>query len=357
MKKGEILSKCKESTLQTYKNEPLYIGDIFKKDDIYGIILTNSENPVDEVTMKSNLLFKTTEDKIFNLPAQKNSITDFECLGNVGSNKDLLKLALELTLIEPDENKKINKKKEIKEKPSLNLLEKINLIRLEWQKQTVEKEGHGKAGGNAKYDYYTPQQVITFALEQEAKYGLFSKFEIAGGYAFYTVIDIEEPTQNLSVQCPLEVPRKMAASEAQQMGAAITYFNRRLAMLLYKMEDNSKENLDVMANAEPAKKEVFEIPAPDSIPSPLSSSPSAISPSVKTSDEGEPAPSHSIASAVPEEQAGPVSPVKSTTLTAPVPTVSTASAPIKPIPSMTPEIKKEPESVSVSKGSIASLYE
>lgn len=145
------------------------------------------------------------------------------------------------------------------------LLSKINSIRKAWKGAKVEKEGKGKAGGGAKYDYYKPQQIIDFCLEQELKYNLFSEFKITqDGFCSYILIDI--PTgEARSVECPFDIPRKMAASEAQQVGAAMTYHNRRLAMMMYKIEDNSKESEDVLSNADFSAQ---NIPAPPVIPAP-----------------------------------------------------------------------------------------
>lgn len=131
------------------------------------------------------------------------------------------------------------------------ILAKINAIRQAWSEIEVEKAGKGKAGGGAKYDYYKPQQVIDFCLAQEVKYDLFSEFKInvETGFCSYVLIDI--PTgETRSVECPFDIPRKMAASEAQQVGAAMTYHNRRLAMMMYKIEDNSKENVNVLEDAD-----------------------------------------------------------------------------------------------------------
>jgi len=148
------------------------------------------------------------------------------------------------------ENKAMAKIKENNENlESKGLLSKINLIRKAWSESIIEKDGKGKAGGGSKYDYYKPQQIIEFCLAQELKHELFSEFKIEEGMCYYNVLDI--PTGEIrSTNCPFEIPRKMAASEAQQVGAAMTYHNRRLAMMMYKIEDNSKENVQVLGDAD-----------------------------------------------------------------------------------------------------------
>lgn len=164
-----------------------------------------------------------------------------------------------------DTQTKKTSKKQSESTKDLNLLQKINCIRKAWSETELSKEGAGKAGGGAKYDYYKPQQVIDFCLEQELKHDIFSEFKVdeQRGMCFYNLIDI--PTGEIrNTECPFEVPRKMAASEAQQVGAAMTYFNRRLAMMMYKIEDNSKENNSILGDADYSSS---DIPAPP-IPAP-----------------------------------------------------------------------------------------
>ena len=182
----------------------------------------------------------------------------------------------------PKKEKKMAKTKEpptetVELKPTC-LLAKINAIRKAWGDSDIAKEGKGKAGGGAKYDYYKPQQVIDFCLTQELSHDLFSEFKVNDGVCSYVVIDIPSG-EGRSVECPFDIPRKMAASEAQQVGAALTYHNRRLAMMMYKIEDNSKENIDVLENADFSAQNIPApiIPAPPIItPPPASVAPPVI---------------------------------------------------------------------------------
>ena len=162
---------------------------------------------------------------------------------------------VEVNIEKPKKERKMAKPKEaptetetVELKPTC-LLAKINAIRQAWSKSDIAKDGKGKAGGGAKYDYYKPQQVIDFCLVQELQHDIFSEFKINDGVCSYVVVDIPSG-ETRSVECPFDIPRKMAASEAQQVGAAMTYHNRRLAMMMYKIEDNSKENIDVLENAD-----------------------------------------------------------------------------------------------------------
>ena len=193
----------------------------------------------------------------------------------------------------PKEKKKVAKKETPTETVELKptcLLAKINAIRLAWSKSDIEKDGKGKAGGGAKYDYYKPQQVIDFCLTQELQHDLFSEFKVNEGICSYVVVDIPSG-ETRSVECPFDIPRKMAASEAQQVGAAMTYHNRRLAMMMYKIEDNSKENIDVLENADFSAQNIPApvIPAPPIItPPPVNAAPPIVEQFVQPEVTSEP---------------------------------------------------------------------
>ena len=111
-------------------------------------------------------------------------------------------------------------------------------------------------------------------MAQEVKHRLYSKFSVIEDRCYYELTDLDNLEMTEVVSCPFDIPRKMAASEAQQVGAAMTYHNRRLAMMMYKIEDNSKESVDVLENADYT--EPLNIPAPPIVPpAPIMTPPSA----------------------------------------------------------------------------------
>ena len=279
MKKSEVLACCNEATKVTFKNVALKVGDIYSNttDGTLGIVLKFGDS----------LIFKK-HDGEYILPENKNSMFNHEFVCNVSADANMLQQMINCGYIEDDnaqavpvtqqpqqpqqpqppqvqteqpkeektEVKKTTKKKEKEPKeektePKLSIYEKINKVREAWKNANVEKEGHGKAGGGAKYDYYKPQQIIDFCLEQELKLGLISNFTVnnADDTCYYRVINIDD-NKDMVTCCPFIIPKKMACSEAQQVGAALTYYNRRLAMMLYKIEDNSRESVDIMENAD-----------------------------------------------------------------------------------------------------------
>ena len=273
MKKSEVLACCNEATKVTFKNVALKVGDIYSNttDGTLGIVLKFGDS----------LIFKK-HDGEYILPENKNSMFNHEFVCNVSADANMLQQMINCGYIEDDnaqavpvaqqpqppqaqaeqpkeektEVKKTTKKKEKEPKeektePKLSIYEKINKVREAWKNANVEKEGHGKAGGGAKYEYYKPQQIIDFCLEQELKLGLVSNFTVnnADNTCYYRVINIDD-NKDMITCCPFIVPKKMACSEAQQVGAALTYYNRRLAMMLYKIEDNSRESVDIMENAD-----------------------------------------------------------------------------------------------------------
>ena len=268
--KNELLKSRNDRTLQTYKNNELFVGDVWQnevgtKSIVYFVIQPDGS--------KKYALLKTNG-TIHLLPEQKSGFGNAERIGNVCDNEDLMKMFIEKNIIieenkkmeEKQEKKKATKKQEEKQE-KICLMAKINQIRLNWLKSGIQKEGHGRAGGGAKFDFFTPQQVTDFCLAEEAKLNLFSRFDTvrdedgAVRYCYYEVIDIDSDEKEI-VGCPFDIPAKMACSEAQKVGAAITYYNRRLAMLMYKINDNSKENVEVLEDADYTAQEIPEIPLP-----------------------------------------------------------------------------------------------
>ena len=278
--------------------------------------------------------------------------------------------------------KKAETKSEVKEEPKTaetepkNILEKISAVRAAWSKEDIDKQGKGRAGGGAKYDYYKPQQIIDFCLKHELENRLYSRFTVMEDRCYYEVINMDNIQENETVSCPFDVPRKMAASEAQQVGAAMTYYNRRLAMMMYKIEDNSRESVEVMEDADYTNT-APTIPAPPTIPVPPTPSvetqlpptpPTNIQAEVNSKPVSEPkvqddktvppasenAKSDIVAGEI--EQKGdvmpPPPPVVEQPKTASVPpTPPTATPPAQP----TPPVAEQPKA-EVKKGSIQDLY-
>lgn len=320
MLKKELLARCKEPTRQTFKNEPLYIGDLYSwTDEKIGLILPNPSHPTIENGLVG-LLVRTSENEFIMLPQEKAKLNEATFLGNISEDEALMSRCIELGFVIEDEHKTKSKAKTKakKEEPQMTQKDKtiqqlINEIRLAWKDKHIEKEGRGKAGGGAKYDYYKPQQIIDFTTEEEIKRGLYSDFNIVNGVAIYSAALANDPQQFVTIQCPADIPRKMAASEAQQIGAALTYYNRRLAMILYKIEDNSPENEEIMDNADYSEKKEAEIPIPN-IPAPDV-------PTVKAPSAPSPAPLPPVTSVVAPQQAPPLPPRQS---------VASAAAPLPP---------------------------
>lgn len=313
MKKSDIERLYECQTGLTYKHEPLYVGDVYKNNfGTMGIVLAKE---IDE--SKIQYYYKKTNMCEHILPADKAGMANSDFVANVVQDDSLMQLFIENGIIIDDtkeeketkpmakdekktvapppvvkaeepknepkqevepqkpikttkkkaEPKKVEEPKE-DEKPidtkQMNIYEKINAIRVAWSKTDVEKAGKGRAGGGAKYDYYKPQQIIDFCLAQEVKHRLYSKFSVVEDRCYYELTDLDNLEMTEVVSCPFDIPRKMAASEAQQVGAAMTYHNRRLAMMMYKIEDNSKESVDVLENADYT--EPLNIPAPPIVP-------------------------------------------------------------------------------------------
>lgn len=238
-------------------NANMLISEICAKSPEYlEIVYNNDDTPQDiKEVIKHYLTIK-----------EKKEMVNREFVPSINGEEEKLKAEKD----RKENKKEMAKSEKVKEETVILqptcLLAKINAIRQAWSATEIEKAGKGKAGGGAKYDYYKPQQIIDFCLAQEVKHDLFSEFKInvETGFCLYRLIDI--PSGEIrEVECPFDIPRKMAASEAQQVGAAMTYHNRRLAMMMYRIEDNSKENVNVLEDADYSAP---SIPAPPTIPTP-----------------------------------------------------------------------------------------
>lgn len=319
MKKSEILENYSNKTGISYKHQDLFVGDVYKGElGTLGVVLSRK---LDDGSTK--YYFKKTNMCEHGLPENRAGLNNGTFVANVVQDDTLMQQFIDAGIIIDDDNEETEKetetmaKEEVKEpvaevvppppapvkeeKPkratkktaekeqpkeeqpkeekattrpvTKGIYAKINAVRAAWTKENIEKTGKGRAGGGAKYDYYKPQQIIDFALKEEIKNNLFSDFNIIDGTAIYTVTDMDwregciQP-QMVSCQCPADIPRKMAASEAQQVGAAMTYFNRRLAMMMYKIEDNSRESVEVLEDADYTSLNAPTIPAPPVVPVP-----------------------------------------------------------------------------------------
>lgn len=387
MKKSEVLAYCNEATKVTFKNAELKVGDVYSNttDGTIGIVLKFGDS----------LIFKK-HDGEYILPENKNSMFNHEFVCNVSADANMLQQMINCGYIEDDntqtvpvaqqqqppqaqaeqpkeektEVKKTAKKKEKEPKeektePKLSIYEKINKVREAWKNANIEKEGHGKAGGGAKYDYYKPQQIIDFCLEQELKLGLISNFTVnnADDTCYYRVINIDD-NKDMVTCCPFIVPKKMACSEAQQVGAALTYYNRRLAMMLYKIEDNSRESVDIMENADYSAPVIPEIV----VAPPTMQTPPVVTPpqqNVQPEPPSEPNNESKIQEVQtvvePPKNAIPNIPQAETTVQQPPqqPTPPVVNVPpVQPVQALQPQVQQAPVTppVTSTKPSIESLY-
>ena len=320
IKKSEIIAARYEKTGQSYKHQLLFVGEVWENNFGCRGIVTFKSNK--DGTKK--YLYCEMNGTEHGLPEDKAGFNDGTYVGNVCDNSTLMKEFIDNGLIVDDtdiistppvieevvaetkpepvaeEKPKSTRKRQTKKakpvvevqeetkdepkaeqteekcnyachKTPISLLAKINNIRVAWSKSNVEKDGLGRAGGGSKYEYYKPQQVIDFCLKEEVKNNIFSEFDTIRNdegittSCYYKVIDIDTG-ETKQVSCPFEVPTKMACSQAQQIGAALTYYNRRLAMLMYKIEDNSRESVSILEDADYTAQNAPEIPAPPIVP-------------------------------------------------------------------------------------------
>lgn len=380
MKKSEILKNYSNKTGISYKHQDLFVGDVYEGElGVRGIVISKI---LEDGSTK--YYFKKTNNCEHALPECRAGMNNGTFIANVVQDEELMKTFIDAGIIIDDDNETENKETETmaKEEPKAaetkpkTILEKISAVRAAWSKEDIDKQGKGRAGGGAKYDYYKPQQIIDFCLKHELENRLYSRFTVMEDRCYYEVINMDNIQETEIVSCPFDVPRKMAASEAQQVGAAMTYYNRRLAMMMYKIEDNSRESVEVMEDADYTNT-APTIPAPPTIPVPPTPSvetqlpptpPTNIQAEVNSKPVSEPkvqddktvppasenAKSDIVAGET--EQKGDVMPPPPPVVEQPKtvsvpPTPLTATPPVQP----TPPVAEQPKA-EVKKGSIQDLY-
>ena len=120
-----------------------------------------------------------------------------------------------------------------------------NVIKKMWQvKQSIatakqKKEGLNKFSG---YNYYTPEQIKHFAIEQEREHKILFKFDFErdqyGCFGILSVYDMESG-EVMFYKAATEIPEIKATNSAQQHGGAMTYTERYLLQFAMGISDNS----------------------------------------------------------------------------------------------------------------------
>lgn len=182
-------------------------------------------------------------DKIANVPA--NCIVDNE---NRLTLKDIDKqFYIDLANKRIDDYKGVKAPKKTRQRkddvpmattqPKLNLLQKLNLARMDFLKANIKKSGVNRFAG---YEYFELGDIVPVAQELFIKYGLFFRPMFYDGRAYALVYDADLGYDSNPIDFVFDMSKisivsnqgKNKMNEAQGVGAEISYYTRYLYYLV-----------------------------------------------------------------------------------------------------------------------------
>ena len=105
--------------------------------------------------------------------------------------------------------------------------------------QSTKKVGHNKFSG---YNYYTPDQIESLVISACEKNGIDFHFSLLhddkGLYGKTTIVNLENPQEQVHYELRTEVPEIKATNRTQQYGGAMTYCRRYMLQNIFSIVDN-----------------------------------------------------------------------------------------------------------------------
>lgn len=105
----------------------------------------------------------------------------------------------------------------------MNIYEKIQQARVELQKMGIKKSGHNKF---ANFDYFELKDFLPKVNEIFLDLKLFSKFDLLENEGVLTIINTENPEENIIFTTPKAVIEMKGQNGLQQIGSTHTYLKR-----------------------------------------------------------------------------------------------------------------------------------
>lgn len=110
----------------------------------------------------------------------------------------------------------------------MNILQKLNEMKLEFAEKKVAKSGVNTYTG---FDYFTLEDITPPILELCKKHGVTMIQTFHPDLAIMHIYNNDKPDDSIEVMVPMAVPEIKAANATQNMGASITYLRRYLYMV------------------------------------------------------------------------------------------------------------------------------
>lgn len=132
-------------------------------------------------------------------------------------------------------------------------------------KKYIASSSTKKAGRNtfSKYEYFTPEQIESLVISACEKNGIDFHFSLLqdsiGLYGKVTVVNLDNPTEQVNYELRTEVPEIKATNRTQQYGGAMTYCRRYMLQNIFSIVDNEldfdNEHSPVYSNSDKPKTE------------------------------------------------------------------------------------------------------
>lgn len=126
------------------------------------------------------------------------------------------------------------------------LLERIDKVKKAIKKTDFQKKGKANTG---KFDftYLRLEELQPIIDEELSKQKLMAFTNFTKEYVVYTIIDLENTDNKFEQTVPMVLKGLQSGSEAQSLGASITYMRRYILLTVYELsiKDNAEMELDL----------------------------------------------------------------------------------------------------------------
>lgn len=137
----------------------------------------------------------------------------------------------------------------------MNIYEKINLARIKFQQLNIKMGGENTF---AKYSYYELGDILPHMNLICAEIGLCNIISFSPEVAIMTIVNIENPEENILVTSPMSTASLKGCHEVQNLGAVETYIRRYLYQTAYEIVESDVLNKTQNPNEQPAKNEAVD---------------------------------------------------------------------------------------------------
>lgn len=143
----------------------------------------------------------------------------------------------------------------------MNIYEKMQNCRLMMQEEGIKKMGKNTF---AKYDYYKLADLNSVMNRSLNTYRLFTKFEVHEQIAMLTIINTDNPSEELLYSMPFIDAEMTKVTKIQNWGSSVSYLSRYLILEAFQIGEceidvDSTEASELKAKGQSQKSESKEL--------------------------------------------------------------------------------------------------